>query len=152
MANLVRWEPFSDLVSLRDAMDRLVEESFVQPRRGGFLAPVEGGLALDIYDAGDAIVVKTAIPGVKPEDVEVTITGDTLTIKGESKEEEEVKEENYIRRERRFGSFCRSLALPTSVVADKAEAVFEHGILKLTFPKAEEVKPKVVKVKPANKK
>jgi HSP20 family protein len=151
MVNLVRWEPFNDLVSLRDAMDRLFAESVVRPR-GRFLAPFgEGGLALDIYDAEDAIVVKTAVPGVKPEDVEVTVTGDTLTIKGESKDEEEVKEENYIRRERRFGSFCRSIALPTNVVADEAEATFENGILKLTFPKAEEAKPKVIAVKPAKK-
>jgi HSP20 family protein len=149
MANLVRWEPFSDLISLRDAMDRLFEESFVRPR-DSFLAPFgDSGPALDIYDADDAIVVKTTVPGVKPEDVEITVTGDTLTIKGQTNGDKEVKEEKYILRERRFGSFCRSITLPTSVVADKAEAAFENGILKLTFPKAEEAKPKVIKVKSA---
>ena len=147
MTNLVRWEPFRDLVSLREAMDRLFEESFVQPR-SGWLAPVgEGTLAVDVYETDDAIVVKSAIPGVKPEDLDISLTGDTLTIKGETKGEEEVREETYIRRERRYGSFCRALAIPASVVADKAEAEFEHGVLTLTLPKAEETKPKAVKVK-----
>jgi len=128
-------------------MDRLFEESFVRPASVLF-GPLAGGtLAVDMYDAGDAIVVKTAVPGVKPEDLDISITGDTLTIKGEAREESEVKAENYIRRERRMGSFCRSLALPTQVNADKAEATFEHGVLTLTIPKAEEVKPKVIKVK-----
>ncbi len=147
MANLVRWEPFRDLVSLREAMDRLMEESFVRPR-AGWLAPtgVEA-LAVDMYETDDAVVVETAIPGVKPEDLDVSVAGDTLTIKGETKTEEEVKEENYIRRERRYGSFCRSLTIPVSVVAGKAEAEFENGVLTLTLPKAEEVKPRVIKVK-----
>ncbi|MFQ6100639.1 MAG: Hsp20/alpha crystallin family protein [Anaerolineae bacterium] len=147
MTNLVRWEPFRDLVSLREAMDRLFEESFVQPRVG-WLAPVGAeALAVDMYETDDAIVVKSAIPGIKSEDLNISVTGDTLTIKGETKVEEEVKEKNYIRRERRYGSFCRSLPIPVSVVADKAEAEFENGVLTLTLPKAEEVKPKAIKVK-----
>ncbi|HEY67840.1 MAG TPA: Hsp20/alpha crystallin family protein [Thermoflexia bacterium] len=148
---MVRWEPFRDLISLREAMDRLFEESFVRPRTG-WLAPLGAEtLAVDMYETDDAIVVKTAIPGVKPEDVDVSIAGDTLTIKGETKAEEEVKEENYIRRERRYGSFCRSLTLPVPVVADDAEAEFENGILTLTLPKAEEVRPKTIKVKAKGK-
>ncbi|RLC59009.1 MAG: Hsp20/alpha crystallin family protein [Chloroflexi bacterium] len=151
MTSLVRWEPFRDLISLREAMDRLFEESFVRPRTG-WLAPLGAEtLAVDMYETDDAIVVKTAIPGVKPEDVDVSIAGDTLTIKGETKAEEEVKEENYIRRERRYGSFCRSLTLPVPVVADDAEAEFENGILTLTLPKAEEVRPKTIKVKAKGK-
>jgi HSP20 family protein len=152
MTNLVRWEPFRDLVSLREAMDRLFEESFVRPRTG-WLAPFEeGALAVDMYETGDAVVVKAAIPGVKPEDIDISITGDTLTIKGESKFEEEVKEENYVRREIRYGSFARTLPVPAPVVADKAQAEFEHGVLTLTLPKAEEVKPKVIQVKAKGKK
>jgi len=151
MTNLVRWDPFHDLVSLREAMDRLFEESFVQPQ-GGWLAPVGmETLAVDMYETDDAIVVRTVVPGVKPEDLDVSVTGDTLTIKGETKAEEEVKEENYIRRERRYGSFCRSLLVPIPVVADKAEAEFENGVLTLTLPKAEEVKPKAIKVKAKGK-
>ncbi len=153
MANLVRWEPFRDLVSLREAMDRLFETSFVQPRvRVRWPAPVGmESLAVDMYETDDAIVVKTAVPGVKPEDLDVSIVGDTLTIRGETKAEEEIKKENYIRRECRRGSFCRSLVIPLSVVADEAEAEFENGILTLTLPKAEEVKPKMIKVKAKGK-
>ena len=103
--------------------------------------------AVDMYQTDDAVVVKSAIPGIKPEDIDISITGDTLTIKGETRVEEEVNEENYIRRERRYGSFCRSLALPLPVVTDKAEAEFENGVLTLTLPKAEEVKPKAIKIK-----
>lgn len=151
MANIVRWEPFRDLISLREAMDRLFEESFVQPR-AGWLAPFgTEALAVDMYQTDDAVVVKSAVPGVKPEDIDISITGDVLTIKGETKAEEEVKEENYIRRERRYGSFSRSLALPVPVVADKATAEFENGILTLKLPKAEEVKPKAIKVKAKGK-
>jgi HSP20 family protein len=147
MSNIVRWEPFRELVSLREAMDRLFEESFVRPG-GGRLAPAGMELpAVDMYQTDDAVVVKSAIPGIKPEDIDISITGDTLTIKGETRVEEEVNEENYIRRERRYGSFCRSLALPLPVVTDKAEAEFENGVLTLTLPKAEEVKPKAIKIK-----
>lgn len=147
MTNLVRWEPFRDLVSLREAMDRLFEESFIRPQTG-WLAPTEaGGLAVDVYETEDAVVVKSAIPGVKPEDIDITITGDTLTIKGETKFEEEVKEENYVRREMRYGSFSRTLPVPASVVADDADAEFEDGVLTLTLPKAEEVKPKAIQIK-----
>jgi HSP20 family protein len=147
MSNIVRWEPFRELVSLREAMDRLFEESFVRPG-GGRLAPAGMEIpAVDMYQTDDAVVVKSAIPGIKPEDIDISITGDTLTIKGETRVEEEVNEENYIRRERRYGSFCRSLALPLPVVTEKAEAEFENGVLTLTLPKAEEVKPKAIKIK-----
>ena len=152
MTNLVRWEPFRDLVTLREAMDRLFEESVVRPQTGR-LAPVgAGALAVDMYETDDAIIVKSAIPGIKPKDLDVSIVGDTLTIKGETKSEEEVKEEHYIRRERRHGSFCRSLAIPLPIVTDKAEAEFEDGVLTLTLPKAEEVKPKAIKVSAKGKK
>ncbi len=142
---LMRWEPFRELVSLREAMNRLFEESFVRPW-GAFPRWAEGP-AVDMYETDNAVVVKAAMPGVDPKDVEISVTGDTLTIRGEVKKEEQVKEENYLRRERYYGSFCRSFLLPTRVVADDAEAVFENGVLTLTLPKAEEVKPKTIKVK-----
>lgn len=144
--SITRWEPFRDLISLREAMDRLFEESWVRPRAGWFL-PTEGTLAVDIYETDDDVVVKTAVPGVKPEDIDITISGNTLTIAGETKAEEKVEEENYIRRERRYGRFSRSVTLPSGVQGEKAEATFEHGLLTLTIPKAEEAKPKVIKVK-----
>jgi len=145
MPDLIRWEPFGELVSLRDAMDRLFEESLVRPR--GLLAPLTGETTLvDMYETDEAVVVKATVPGVKPEDIDISVTGDVVTIRGEVKEETEVKKENYIRRERRHGSFCRQLPLPTAVDVDKAEAVFENGVLNLTLPKAEEVRPKSIKV------
>lgn len=147
MASLVRWEPVRDLVSLREAMDRLVEESFVRPGVGRLPPSDTVSLPLDMYETDDAVVVKSAIPGVKPEDIDISITGDVLTIKGETKVEEELKEENYVRRECRYGAFSRSVSIPVDVVTDKAEAEFVDGVLKLTLPKAEEVKPKTIRVK-----
>lgn len=143
--SLMRWQPFEELMSLREAMDRLFEESIVWPR--SWLAPAAQTFAVDIYETKDDVVVKASLPGVKPEDVEVSVVGDTLTIKGEVKEEKDIKEENYIRKERRYGSFCRSFTLPVSVNADKATAEYENGVLTLTLPKAEEVKPKTIAIK-----
>ncbi len=147
MTQLTRWEPFRDLISLREAMDRLFEDSVVRPR-GGALAPrVTGSLAVDMYETDEDVVVKASVPGVDPDDLDISVTGDTLTIRGESKAEEHVEEENYVYRERRYGAFSRSIAIPTSVEADNAEADFEDGVLTLRLPKAEEAKPKAIKVK-----
>lgn len=141
MANIVSWEPFRDMVTLRDAMDRMFEER-LRP-----LAPwAEGTMAVDMYETDDSVVVKALIPGVKAEDLQVSVTGDTLTVKAEVKEEQEIKRENYLRRERRLGSCCRSLTLPANLQTEKAEADYTDGVLTLTFPKAEEVKPKTIKV------
>jgi len=145
MASLVRWEPFRDMLTLRDMMDRMFEEGVFRPLVS--LAPwTEGSLAVDMYETDDSVVVKTAIPGVKAEDIDVSVAGDILTIKAETREEEEVKRENYLRRERRLGSYCRSVTLPGGLETDKAEADYTNGILTLTFPKAEEVKPKSIKI------
>ena len=145
-SNIVRWDPFSDVVSLRDAMDRLFEESFIQPR---LFAPIREGmgqLALDVVENDNDVVVKASVPGIKPEDIDVTVVGDTLTIKGEIKSEKKEEKVNYVLRERRFGAFQRSLTLPVEVQADKARAEFENGVLTLTLPKVEEIKPKQIKV------
>jgi len=147
MSSLMRWDPFRDTLSLRNAMDRLFEDSFVTPRLGWIAPASAAGMALDVYETKEQVVIKAALPGVKPEETEVTITGDTLTIRGESKEEKEIEEENYIRKERHFGSFARSVTLPAGLEADKAEATFENGVLTLKIPKSEQVKPKSIKVK-----
>ena len=146
MANIIRWDPFGEMVHLRQAMDRLFDESFTRPWR---LLGSDGEtfVPLDVYETDDELVVKASLPGVKPEDVDVSITGDTLTIKGEFKSDEETKKPSYYRQERRYGSFHRALTLPTQVESARAEAVFEHGVLTLTMPKAEAVKPKTIKVK-----
>jgi len=147
MSQLTRWEPFRDLISLREAMDRLFEESVVRPSSGELARRAGATLAVDMYETDEAVVVKSATPGVDPEDIDISITGDTLTIKGETKVDEEVEEENYVYRERRYGAFARSLTIPVPIQADEAEAEFEDGILTLTLPKAEEVKPKAIEVK-----
>src|SRR6266849_6628960 len=106
MANIVRWDPFNDVVSLRDAMDRLFEESFIQPR---WITPIResvmGGLALDVVETENDIVVKASVPGYKPEDIDITVVGDTLTIKGEVTAEKKEEKESYLLQERRFGTF-----------------------------------------------
>jgi HSP20 family protein len=148
MTNIVRWNPVRDMVSLREAMDRLFEDSFVRPR--SWLSPVEGvsTLALDVLENDDDVTVRASVPGLKPEDIEISVRGETLTIKGETKDEKEEKSGNYHLRERRYGAFQRSIVLPTLVNADKAQAEFEQGVLTLTLPKVEAVKPKSIKIKP----
>jgi HSP20 family protein len=144
---VVRWEPFSEMVSLRDAVNRLFEDSFIRP--GAWPLPFDGGnfsVPADVIETKDNIVVKMSAPGVKPEDVEISVVGDTLAIQGELKSEEQFEEGSYIRKERRFGSFQRTFSLPASVASDKAKAEFENGVLTLTLPKAEEAKPKSIKV------
>ena len=146
MTDLVRWEPFGGLTSLRQAMDRLFEDSFVRPSR---LWPELVGEepALNVYQTDKDVVVKASLPGIKPEEVDISVTGDVLTIKGEHKEEEEEKKVDYFHKEHRYGAFRRSMTLPVSVKAEKADATFENGILTITLPKTEEVKPKQIKVK-----
>ena len=152
MANtIVRWDPLSDAVSLRDAMDRLFEDSFIQPR---FVAPlresVMGRLPVDMVENQNELIVKASVPGMKPEDIDVTVVGDTLTIKGRAQNEVKPEKDNYIVQERRVGSFHRTLNLPVAVQADKAHADFENGVLTLTLPKVEAIKPKQIKVTAKN--
>ena len=145
--NLVRWEPLNDLVTLRQAMNRLFEDSFVRlPNTAG-----DGDSAfipaVDIYETADKIGLKAAMPGVKPDDIDINVTPEGVTIKGESKSENEVKDEHYVRREFRYGAFARTIALPQGLKIDRAEASMDNGVLTLEIPKAEEVKPKSVKIK-----
>ena len=144
MSNLIRWEPVREMISLREAMDRLFDEAFTQPfgARTSWSAP-----AIDMYQTDDEVVVKAAIPGLKADDVQISVTGDTLTLRGEYKDKGEASEKAYHIRERRYGIFERSLQLPMTVVADKAKAEFEDGILTISLPKAEEVRPKTITVK-----
>jgi HSP20 family protein len=147
MANLVRWEPFNEIVSLREAMDKLFEDSFIHTR---WLTPMRenfmGQMALDIVENADELVVKASVPGFKPEDIDIAVVDDTLTIKAESKAEKKEEKETYLLRERRYNAMQRSVRLPVTVEADKATAEFEQGVLTLTLPKAEAVKPKQIKI------
>ena len=144
MSSLMRRQPYQGVVSLQQAMNRLFEESFVTPATDR----QDLNLAMDMYETDDKVVVKLAVSGVKPEDIQVTVVGDTLSIKGEVKAETETKERSYHLRERRYGSFVRTVTLPTPVNVDATTAEFENGILTLTAPKREEVKPKSIQVKP----
>jgi HSP20 family protein len=144
---VVRWEPFSEMVSLRDAVNRLFEDSFIRP--SAWPLPFDGdawNMPVDMIETKDHIEVKASVPGLKPEDIEVAVVGDTLTIKGEVKTEEKYEEASYIRKERRFGAFQRTLTLPSGVATDTAKAEFENGVLTLTLPKTEQAKPKAIKV------
>lgn len=145
MNNLTRWEPVRDFLSLRDAMDQLFDEMISQPGRmatGSSLMP-----AVDLYQTDEAVVIKASLPGINPDDLKISVTGDVLTIQGEQLAERENKEATYHIRERKWGSFSRSLSLPVPVQTDKATAEYENGILTLTMPKAEEIRPKTITVK-----
>jgi HSP20 family protein len=144
MSNLTRWEPMREMMSLREAMDRLFDDAFTRPLS---ISGVSAVPAIDMYQTDEDVVVKATLPGVKAEDVDITVTGETLTIHGEYKQENEQKDTRYHIREQRSGSFERSLLLPTDVKADKAKADFENGILTITMPIAEEVKPKSITIK-----
>ena len=141
---LTRWDPFREAVTLREAMDRLFEDSFVPARRREQALERVWRLPLDAYVTAEEIVVLADMPGVKPESVEITIEGDALTIKGERPAP--LSNADYVMQERTTGKFQRTLNINIPVNADKAEANFEHGLLTLTIPKAEAVKPKTIQI------
>jgi HSP20 family protein len=140
MSNPTRWNPRRELANLRDNMNRLLEEGFASV--GGVPA-----LAVDVYETSDTVVVQAGpLAGIQAEDIDVSITGDTLTIRGETREETESSGVNYLRKERRFGSFSRSITIPRPIKAEEAAASFKNGILTITIPKAESAQPKVIDV------
>ena len=144
MSDLIRWEPARQMMTLREAMDRLFDDAFTRPLdMDGF----SGMPAVDLYQDNDQVVVKAALPGLKSEDVQITLSDNVLTLRGEFKQEEERKDKTYHLREQRYGQFERSLRMPTDVQADKVKADFENGVLTITLPKAEAVKPKTITIK-----
>lgn len=145
MTLIRRTSPFDELFTLRRAMDRLFDDDFLRARTW---RPVTVGAepALDITTTPDELVVKASLPGWTPEDVDITLTGSTLTISGEMKEESRREDESWVLNEIRRGSFSRTLELPEGLVGDRATATYEHGVLTLRIPKAEEVKPKQIKI------
>lgn len=146
---LARWDPFQEMLSLRNTVDRLFETTLND--LNATTRPLALGLALDVIEHPDAFEVKASVPGVKPEDLEITFTDNVLTIKGEIKAEEEVKDARYHLRERRYGTFARSLSLGARVQGDAIEARYDNGVLTLTLPKSEEVKPKRIQIQGAAK-
>jgi HSP20 family protein len=143
-----RPSPLGELVSLRQAMDRLFEDSFVRSRPWGLNGEGASALPLDITSSADALVVEAALPGVPPEDVEITVEDGTLTIHAEARHERTDEDGQTLISEIRRGSLTRAVALPSGLEADKASATFEHGVLHLRIPKAEAVKPRQIRISP----
>ena len=147
-SELMEWRPFREVSRLRREMDRLWDDYLGAGRRA--LRPLaEFAPAVDIKETAEAVVVKAEVPGMDAKDINISVTGDVLTIKGEKKSEREEKEENYHLVERSYGSFSRSLVLPAAVNLDKIEAKYDKGVLTVTCPKKEEVKPKPIEIKTA---
>jgi HSP20 family protein len=144
MNYIIRRDPFREIMNLRSTMDRMFDDTFFGPRSEW--QPFSGELALDVAEKGDEFVIKASVPGLSANDLDISFSGRTLTIKGEYKVEEEKEDVTYHLRERRYGSFARSLTLPTPVNADGIEARFENGVLTMTLPKSEEVKPKRIAI------
>jgi HSP20 family protein len=146
---LMEWRPFREVTRLRREMDRLWEDYFGSGRRGLQPLQTEFAPAVDVKETAEAVVVKAEVPGMDAKDINISVTGDVLTIKGEKKSEREEKEENYHLVERSYGSFSRSMVLPAAVDLDKIEAKYDKGVLTVTCPKKEGVKPKAIEIKPA---
>ena len=146
-----RWDPFQDLLSIQDEMNQLFTRAFGRERPGQSGEPVQHRLwapALDISERKDAYVVTVEVPGVKPEELDITLEDGLLTIQGERRFTQESSDQQFHRVERRYGSFRRSITLPSQVQADQIEASFDNGVLEVVVPKAEEAKPKKITVRP----
>jgi HSP20 family protein len=146
-----RWDPFSEMTSLRQAMDQLLEQSFIRPSGGQMGSQGSGdyGFPIDIQEQGDTLVVTASLPGVKPDDVDIQIQQNVLLIRGEQREEQERQKGRYLLAERRTGRFSRALSLPVPVNADACEATFADGVLRLTLPKAEQARTKQIPIRAA---
>jgi len=145
MARRQSWDPVADMVTMQQAMDRLYDDAWGRRGMGWRQGERVAALPVDVYSTANELVIRASVPGVAPEDVEITIEGDTLTIRGETKAP--LDNVDYHIQERRYGPFGRMLTLNVPVQAEQAEATFENGELVLVIPKAEEVRPKVIKVK-----
>src|SRR4051794_39871388 len=146
MANLTRWNSMRDVISISDAIDRLFDQAFLMPNSGS-----NGGAPnIDVMENADNVVVKAELPGFNPDNVDVRVEGNLLSLRGEYKEENEKQEGQYHLRERRQSSFNRMIPLPASVNTEKATAEFDNGVLTLTLPKQEESKPKRININAKN--
>ena len=148
-SNITRWDPMTEMANMRSLMDRLFDQSF--GRFPAFRSGEEFGtssIGLDVYETGNEYVVNAQIPGVDPKDVDISVDDDVLTIKGDFQHKEDVNDDQYLRREIRSGHFERSLRLPPTVDAERAQASFEHGMLRLTLPKKPEARSRSLKITP----
>jgi HSP20 family protein len=145
-----RSSPFGELVSLRQAMDRLFEDSFVRPRTWAFGGFDGYSFPVDVTSTADAIAIEASLPGFKPDEVEITVENGVLSITGETRSERRDGEGESLVQEIRHGRVSRTIALPTGIEPDRATASFEDGLLKLRIPKAEAVKPRQIRISPTH--
>lgn len=142
--SIMRWHPLRELSVIRDEVNRLFEELGRFPREATFTAGIP---AVDLWETDKDVMVTAELPGVDPDNVEINVTENSISISGETKVEEEVKERNFIRKERSYGKFSRSLSLPVPVKPDEAEASFKDGILEIKLPKAQQARVRSIKIK-----
>jgi len=150
MAALIRWQPYNEMVSLSDVMDRMLNRAFVRPFDAFDTASYWDGtraMPIDMIEDKDGYTVKASVPGIKPEELDINIENNVVTIRAERKAEENKDEDTVRWQERYYGKLERCFTLPVEVDAEKAKAELEHGVLKLSLPKAEAVKPKTIQVK-----
>ena len=145
MTVLTRWDPFREFSTLQDRMNRLFRDNFTEGRDEA-LTTAGFAPAVDVYEDEHNVTLKIEVPGIEEKDIDVRIENNVLTVHGERKFEKEEKEENYRRIERQYGSFTRSFTLPNTVDAEKVNANYEKGVLKITLAKKAEAKPKQIKV------
>lgn len=148
--SIIRWSAAKELDDMRKELDKLFEDFFapVAARRRGYIKPEASVItpAIEMFEKDNDLVIRAELPGVNKEDIDISITNDTLTIKGEYKKSEEIKEEKYYLREKVYGNFLRTIALPPDVDTDKAEASLKNGILEIVMAKKEEAKTKEKKI------
>jgi HSP20 family protein len=142
-----RWDPFRDAMSLRDAFNRLFDETLMRPG-SEWLSGFRDRPAMDVYQNDEAVTIEAHLPGIKREELEITISGSLLTIKGERHAKQELKEEHYLRREVHYGTFMRQIMLPEHADPEQATASFSDGVLKLVFPKQAAPQPRKIDLQP----
>lgn len=146
MMAITRWRPFRDLLSIQDEMNRVFDDFFGRPMTRLEWAEGVWSPSVNVSETKDNVAIKAEMPGMNKDDVNLSIQDNVLTLKGEKKQEKEERDANYHRIERSYGSFCRSFTLPTSVETDKIKASYKNGVLNITLPKTEEVKPKEIPI------
>jgi HSP20 family protein len=143
---IVRWRPFRDMMSIQDEMNKLFDDFLGRPLMRTEWSEGVWNPSVDISETKDNVVIKAEMPGLNKEDFKISMQDNMLTLIGEKKQEKKEKETNYHRVERSYGAFSRSFALPTSVKSDKIKATYKDGVLSITLPKTEEVKPKEIPI------
>ena len=146
MNDLSQFGPFTTLSAWRDAMRQFLAEGRVDPSDVFPSALASMFVPVDVIDTGDDLLIRADMPGVKAEKLKITLSGNTLTLRGEIEAEAEIEDASYLHRERRVSGYTRSIPLPGAIEANEAQAVFRDGVLSLTLPKSEKVRPKTIKV------